>query len=244
MKDESELRRGILFFPDGDWNVLQEKANKALGCLLVTRSSLDACQRRWVSDFGMALCQIESETTKAIKGVRGLCAHTIWDMETCQTALISKAEVWHAACIKEIEDDCTLASAEAENYCSTAIREAKSSGTSKAHSIQQSHAKVIQCLEVEAIEEEGKDHLAFLATCSTALRASPPKAHGIMVTPLPPTTRKCSYIYPAEYSPRGIPLNGNLPCRLLLSLPQHWPDSHPSPSSSTTCLTGWSPIPI
>ena len=36
---------------------------------------------------------------------------------------------------------------------------------------------------MEAIEEEGKDHLAFLATCGTALRASSPKAHGIMVTP-------------------------------------------------------------
>ena len=39
--------------------------------------------------------------------------------------------------------------------------------------------------------------------------------------PLPPTTRECSYIYPAEHSSRGIPLNRNLPCRLLLP-PLQW----------------------
>ena len=36
---------------------------------------------------------------------------------------------------------------------------------------------------MEAIEEEGKDCLAFLANCSTTLWASPPEACGIMVTP-------------------------------------------------------------
>ena len=72
---------------------LQEEANKALDCLLVTRSSLDARWRKQVSDFGMALHQIESETTEAIKQVKALCAHTIWDAETHQMALIGEAEV-------------------------------------------------------------------------------------------------------------------------------------------------------
>ena len=162
---------------------LQEEANKALDCLLVTRSSLDVWQRKQVSNFGMGLHQNELETTEAIKEAKALSACTIWDAETPWTALISEAKVQHATCIKEIEDDCTHALVEAENHCSTAIREAESSSTSKAHSIQQSHAKDIQCLEVEAIEEEGKDHLAFHAACGTALRASPPEACGIMVTP-------------------------------------------------------------
>ena len=131
----------------------------------------------------MALCQNELETTEAVKEVKVLCTCTIWDAETCWTVIVSKAKVWHAAHIKEIEDDCTHTLAEAENCCSTAIREAESRGTLKAHSIQQSHANDIQCLEAEAIEEEGKDCFAFLTTCSTALRASPPKACGIMVTP-------------------------------------------------------------
>ena len=139
----------------------------------------------------MSLHQNESETITAIKEAKALCANkvshlcpkTIWDVETHWTVLISEAEVWHTTHIKEIDDDCTCALAEAENCCSTAIREAESSGTSKTYSIQQSHAKDIQCLEAEAIEEEGKDCLTFLAACGTAFRASPPKACGIMVTP-------------------------------------------------------------
>ena len=52
----------------------------------------------------------------------------------------------------------------------------ESSGTSKACSTQQAHTIDIQHLEVEALEKEGKDCLAFLNTCSAALRASPPEA--------------------------------------------------------------------
>ena len=120
---------------------LQEEANKALGHLLVTRSSVNTHWRKQVSDLEMALHQNESETTEAIKEARSLCARTIQDVETCQTVLISKAKVWHATHIKEIEDNCTHALAEAENCCSTAIREAESRDASKAQSIQQSHAK-------------------------------------------------------------------------------------------------------
>ena len=169
--------------PSLDVTKLQEEANKALGLLLVTRSSIDAWWRKQVSDFGMALCQNELETTEAIKEVKALCAHTMQDVETHWTALISEAKVWHASCIKEIEDDCTHISAEAENCCSSAIHDAESQGASNAHSIQQSHTKDIQHLEVEAIEKEGRDCLAFLTACGTTLRANPPEAHGIMVTP-------------------------------------------------------------
>ena len=53
---------------------LQEEANKALGHLLVTRSSINTCQRKQVSDFGMALHQNECETTETIKEAKALCA--------------------------------------------------------------------------------------------------------------------------------------------------------------------------
>ena len=136
-----------------------------------------------VSNFGIALHQAESETTEAIREAKALCARTIQDTETHQAVLISKAKVWHTACIKEIKDDCTHALSEAENHCSTAIREAESSSASKAHLIQQSHTKDMQHLEAEAIEEEGRDCLTFLATFSAALRASPSKGYDIIVTP-------------------------------------------------------------
>ena len=45
----------------GDVIQLQEEAVKALRWLLATRSSLNACQRKQVSDFEIALHQNESE---------------------------------------------------------------------------------------------------------------------------------------------------------------------------------------
>ena len=175
----------------------------------------------------MALHQNESKTTEAIKEVKALYACTIWDVETHWTVLISEARVQHATCFKEIKDDCAHALAEAENCCSTAIREAESRGASKAHSIQQSHAKDIQHLEVEAIEEEGRDCLAFLAACSTALRASPAMACGIMVT-----------IFHL--------LLGNAPTSTLLCIPRGVspPEQEPAlqtPPSSAPAATGPSP---
>ena len=138
------------------------------------------------------------------------------------------SKVWHTACIKEIEDDCNHALAEAENCCSTATREADSSGASKACSIQQSHIKDIQCLEAEAIEEEGKDCLAFLTTCGTALRASPPEACGIKVTPFhlllgnDPMSTLLSI--PPGISP---PEEGTCPTDSSFLLSQQWQDPHP-----------------
>ena len=112
--------------PSLDVTQLQEEANKALGHLLVTRSSINACQRKQVSDFGMALHQNESEITKATKEAKALCAHTIRDVEAHWAVLISKAKIWHASCIKEVEANCAHAFTEAENFCSTATMEAES----------------------------------------------------------------------------------------------------------------------
>ena len=131
----------------------------------------------------MALCQNVSKVTKAIKTAKALCAHTIREAEAWCMTLISKAEICHVACIKEVEADCASALAEAENCCSTAIREAESWGASQACLIQESHTKDIQHLEAEAIDEERMECLTFLAACGSALRARPPEACGILVTP-------------------------------------------------------------
>ena len=85
--------------------------------LLMTRSSLDACQWKQVLDFEMALHQNEAEVIKAIKEAKAHCGATIREAETCCTADIRKAE----------------------SHCAV-----------HAHSIQQSHAKDMQCLEMEA----------------------------------------------------------------------------------------------
>ena len=97
--------------------------------------------------------------------------------------LISEAEAWHATCIREAEANCASTIAEVEGCCSTAVRKAESHCAKQAHSIQLLHAKGMQCLEMESIEEEGKDCLSFLTFCGTALQACPPEAHGVLMAP-------------------------------------------------------------
>ena len=72
------LGAGILL-----WDViqLQEEVGNALGWLLTTRSSLNACQRKQVLDFEMTLHVNELETMETIKEVRTLCACTIREAE-------------------------------------------------------------------------------------------------------------------------------------------------------------------
>ena len=122
----SKLWGPAVKLPSFDVTQLKEEANKALGHLLVTRSSINAHWRKQVSDFGMALCPNEYDIIEAIKEVKALCAHTIRDVEAHQAALISEAKIQHATCIKEAEANCAHTLAEAENCCSTAIREAES----------------------------------------------------------------------------------------------------------------------
>ena len=122
---------------------LQEEANKALGDLLVTKSSIDAHWWKLVSNFGMTLWQNKSETLESINEAKAHCACSI---------------------------------KEAEAHCSLAIWEAESQGAMQACSIQQSHAKDIQCLVEESLEEERRDQFNFLSACQTALKASPPES--------------------------------------------------------------------
>ena len=132
--------------------------------------------------------------------------------------LISKAEAQHTTCIKEAEANYASIIAEVENCCFTAIRKAESHGTKHAHSIQQSHAEGMQCLEMEAIGEEGKDHLSFLAACWAALQASPQRPWG-SGDPLPSAPGKHALVYSTKHSPQYLPLNTNLPHWLLILLP-------------------------
>ena len=158
-------------------------------------------------------------------------------------ALVSKAKTCHVACIKEAEANCASALAEAEDCCSIAIREAESQGASQVHQIQQSHAKDMQHLETEAINEERTDHLAFLAACSSALEASPPETHGIFMTPFHLLLGNAPMSALFSITPEYLPFNWRLLCKLLLPLPPEHLSPSLSPSGNTTCLTGESPFP-
>ena len=141
-----------------------------------------------------------SQTTKVIKEAKALCTSTIREAEAHQVTLISKAEAWHATCIREAKANCTSTIAEVEGCCSTAIRKAESCGAKQACSIQLLHAKGMQCLETQAIEEDRKDCLSFLTTHGTALQASSPEACGGAVDPLTPAHGECAFGYSSNCS--------------------------------------------
>ena len=168
-----------------DLACLQEEANKAPGDLLAIKSSIDAHQQKFVANFGMTPWHNKSETTESIKGAKAICVHSI----------------------KEAEANCIHTIKEAEALCSTAIREAESWGASQASSIQQSHAKDIQHLKEEAIEEESKGQLNFLSACQATLRASPPESHSMLIAFLSHNTGTCADVPSLYHLPKSFPLS-------------------------------------
>ena len=78
--------------------------------------------------------------------------------------------------IKEVKAICAHSIQEAENCCSVAIREVEAQRVSQAISLQQSHHKIVQCLEEESFEEERKSQLNFSPSarlpCGPALQSS------------------------------------------------------------------------
>ena len=190
------------------------------------KSSIDACQWKLVSKFGMTLCQNESKTKESIKEAKALCAHSI-----------REAEALCAHSIREAKTNCTYSIKEAGAHCSTAIREAETWGASQASSIQQSHAKGIQSLEEEAIEEESKGQLNFLSACQAILEASPLKSYGMLLAShqvlLGHTLTSHLFSIPQGASPcQQGSASGLLPLLCMLHL-----DLHPGPSESITQQT-------
>ena len=167
--------------PPKDTGELWEKANKALEELLATKSSIDA--HRWgaIWELGMELCQNESETAESIKEARAICSCITMDAEALCFSTVKEAKV---TCIKTIKEAkatnvCTIQ--EAKTTCSVAIRDAKTWGASQAKSLHRQHAKTIQDLEEQVIQEEGRSQTDFLSACHTALHASPAELKGMLV---------------------------------------------------------------
>ena len=87
-----------------------------------------------------------------------------------------EAEASHTTHIREAEAYCATTITKTEACCATDIRKAESHCVDHACSIQQSHAANMQHLEMEDMEEEGRDHLSFLVACGVALHACPPRS--------------------------------------------------------------------
>ena len=111
---------------------LQGEMNRIMGWLLTTRASMDACQRKEVSNFQMALYQNEAQTTEIIR----------------------EAEAVHATAVRETKANCVNIIQHAEGKCARTIREVKTVSTEHACTLQQAHRDSMEDLEREAIEED------------------------------------------------------------------------------------------
>ena len=118
----------------------------------------------------MELHRNNSKTTESIKEARAICACATQDAEAlCSTT------------VKEAKATCACTIWEAEALCSTAIRDLEIWRASQADSLQWRHAKTIQHLEEQVIQEEGKSQIDFLSACQATIQANPVELRGVLV---------------------------------------------------------------
>ena len=215
--------------PPADASQLQEKANKALEELLATKSSIDACRWKVVWELGMELHWNDSETAESIKEARAICTHAALDA----AALCS-------ATVKEAKATCACTVREAEALCSTAIRDVETQGASQADSLHWRHAKTIQNLKEQVIQEEAKSQIGFLAACQAALQASPIELRGTLVASYHLLMGQAPHLTHSPYHKEPPPLSYCLPQWLLLlqhlSIPPDPRGNTPPQTQLTTCL--------
>ena len=155
--------------PTEDTDHLQKEANKALGKLLATKLSINACWWKLVWKLSMDLCQNKSDTTKSIREAKAVCNAAIQEAKAACVCSIQEAEMHCSMAIKEAKATCAHAMKEIKTLCSMAITDAEAWGAIQDGTLQKSHAKFMLHLEEQAIEEENKSQLDFFSACQTAL---------------------------------------------------------------------------
>ena len=78
--------------PPTDVAHLWEETNKALGDLLMVKSSINTCWQKLVLEFSMALCQNNSDAMESIKEAKAICAHSIQEVLNCCSVAIREVE--------------------------------------------------------------------------------------------------------------------------------------------------------
>ena len=156
---------------------------------------------------------------------RTVCAHATLDAEAlCCTT------------VKEAKATCACTIWEAKALCSAAIRDAETQGASQADSCHQRHAKTIQHLEEQVIQEEGKSQIDFLPACQAALQASPVELRGTLVASYHILMGQAPTSHPFTLSQGASPIEQPsapaAPSSLHLSIP-------PGPRGDTPPQTQW-----
>ena len=207
--------------PPTDTSHLWEKANKALGELLATKSFINAHRWKVVWELGMELCQNDSETTESIKEARDICTHATQDAEAlCSTT------------VKEAKATCAHTIQEAKALHSMAIG-TEIQGASQADSLQWRHGKTIQHLEEQVIQEEGKSKINFLSVCEAIIQASTVELHGTLVASYHILMGQAPTSHPFTISQGASPTEQpSAPAVTTSPAPEHWSRpkwQHPSP---------------
>ena len=136
---------------------LQGEMNRIMGWLLTTRVSMDACQRKEVSDFQMALHQNKAWTTKFMREAEAVCTTAIREVKAHCANIIQDAEATCARTIREVE------TASTEHTCFAASSQGQYGGSGKG----------------------GGARLPIFPNCLWGCpKDLPPGAHGVQMYPL------------------------------------------------------------
>ena len=147
--------------------------NDAMVHLLTIRASIDAHQKRIMSEMEVAHHQNEIKTSEAIREVKACYAATLGDAEAAYVTAMRKVETAHSTSTSEVEAACT-----------TAVRKAEAASVAQASQLQQVYQETVWNLEDEALGVEKHAHQSFLRACRVALQACPNEALGRLMYPI------------------------------------------------------------
>ena len=181
----------------------------------------------------MKLHQNESKTTESIKEASAICSHVTLDAKALSFATIKGAKVAYAQTVKEAKTTQTCTIWEDEATCSTAIRDAKTWRASQVELLHRQHGKVMQDLEEQVSQEEGRSQTDFLSACQAALDASPEELKGVLVASYHVLLGQAPTSQPFTLSPRTSPAEEqSAPAAPPTPVPKQSPGPkrwHPSP---------------
>ena len=114
-----------------------------------------------------------------------------------------------------------------------AIRDAKTQRAFQAKLLHRQHGKVMQDLEEQVIQEEGRYHTDFLSACQAALHARPLEVQGVLVASYHILSGQAPMYYPLALPQRTSPVEEqSAPAAPLAPVPKQSPRPkrwHPSP---------------
>ena len=172
---------------------LWANANKALEDLLTTKASIGACRWRAIWELGMELHQNESQAAESIKEAKAICSRATLDAQTTCSQLTLDVKTNCSWVILDTKTACSVAVKEAmttrgciiweaKATCSSAIRDIEAWRASLAETLQREHGNIMQDLEMQVIQEEGRSQAEFLSPCQAALYTSPPELKSTLAT--------------------------------------------------------------